>query len=328
MCVRRRFLAWAFLALSAAFSGLPAAAQEWPAQPVTIVVPYAPGGAVDIMARALSEKLTARWKQPVVVENRSGAAEVIAATSVARAKPDGYTLFLATEVGLETNPFLFSKLAYNPAADFTPISRVIEGPLVYVVRADSPVKTIQQLVQQAKDQPGKITYGSSGTGGAVHLAVNWFAIVSGNTPFTHVPYRGSAPAVQDILAGTIQFTAAPLSLVAPFIKENRLRAIATTGQARIRTLPEVPTLAELGYRDSVIHFMFGLVGPAKMSPALAAKIAGDVGAVARDPEFQARNVDANGFVLATEAPADFARYLAGNRENQRARVKAANVQLD
>lgn len=324
---RRRVLALAAFAF-AALSPLPAAAQDWPAQAVTIVVPYAPGGAVDIMARALSEKLTGRWRQPVVVENRSGAAEVIAATSVARAKPDGYTLFLATEIGLETNPFLFSKLAYNPSTDFSPITRVINGPLIYVVKADSPIHSVADLVQQAKEQPGKVSYGSSGTGGSVHLAVNWFATASGHTPFTHVPYRGSAPAVQDILANTIQFTAAPLSLVMPFIKENRLRAIATTGAVRIRTLPDVPTLAELGYKDSVVHFMFGVVGPAKMPPALAAKIATDIGEVMRDPEFQARNVEANGFVLAAETPAEFAHYLATNRENQRARVKAANVQLD
>lgn len=327
MRARCRLLALAALAWCAALPP-PAAAQDWPAQPVTIVVPYAPGGAVDILGRALAERLTARWKQPAVVENRAGAAEVIAATSVARAKPDGYTLFLATEVGLETNPFLFSKLAYNPATDFTPITRVIEGPLVYVVRADSPVRSIGQLVQQAKEQPGRVAYGSSGTGGAVHLAVNWFAVVSGDTPFTHVPYRGSAPAVQDILGGSLQFTAAPLSLVAPFIQDKRLRAIATTGTARIRTLPEVTTLAELGYRDSVIQFTFGLVGPAKMPPALAARIAADVAAVAREPEFQARQVEPNGFVLAVESPAEFAHYLVANQDKQRARVKAANVQLD
>lgn len=306
----------------------PAAAQEWPTQTVTIVVPYAAGGAVDIMARALAEKLLHRWKQPVVVENRAGAAEVIAATSVARAKPDGHTLFLATEVGLETNPFLFSKLAYNPLTDFTPITRVIEGPLVYVVRADSPMRSMQLLVQQAKEQPGKISYGSSGTGGAVHLAVNWFAIVSGNTSFTHVPYRGSALAVQDVLGGVIHFTSAPLSLVAPFIKDNRLRAIGTTGSARIRTLADVPTLAELGYKDSVVNFMFGMVGPAKMPTSLTNRIASDIGSVVRDPEFHSRNVEANGFVAVVESPTEFSHYLTTNQEKARMRVKAANVQLD
>lgn len=324
----RRFLHCLAALAMLQLSSMSAMAQEWPAQPVTIVVPYAPGGAVDIMARALAEKLTTRWKQPVLVDNRTGAAEVIAANSVARARPDGYTLFLATEVGLETNPWLFSKLSYNPITDFTHITRVIEGPLVYVVKADYPARTIQQLIQQAKEQPGKIAYGSSGAGGAVHIAVNWFGIVSGNTQFNHVPYRGSAPAVLDVLAGNVQFTAAPLSLVAPYIKANQMRAIATTGTARIRSLPDVPTLAELGYRDSAITFMFGLVGPAKMSAPLAERIAADVASVVREPEFAARNVEANGFVLALESPAEFSRYLVANQEKQKARVKAANVQLD
>ena len=305
-----------------------ASAQDWPAKPVTIVVPYSPGGAVDILARALAERLTGRWRQPVVVDNRAGAAEAIAAVSVARAKPDGLTLFLATEVGLETNPLLFSKLAYNPATDLTPITRVIEGSLVYVVRADSPYRNIKQLVQAAKEQPGKISYGSSGNGGAVHLAVNWFAKISGDTPFLHIPYRGSAPAVQDLIAGQVTFTAAPLSLVAPFIKEGRLVAIATTGQSRIQSLSSVPTLSELGYPDAVVTFMFGLVGPAKLPPDLAAKIAADVASVAHEPSFVASQIEANGFVLTTETPAQFARYLSGNAEKQRARVKAANVQLD
>ena len=327
MRTRRLLLALAVLA-SVVTQPLPVSAQDWPSQPVTIVVPYAPGGAVDIMARALAQRLQFYWKQPVVVENKAGAVESIAATGVAHAKPDGYTLFLATEVALETNPFLFSKLAYNPATDFTPITRVVEGPLVYVVRKDSPILSIQQLVQQAKGEPGKISYGSSGNGGSVHLAVNWFSIISGSTPFLHVPYRGAAPAVQDLLAGHVTFSAAPLSLVAPFIKENRLRALAITGESRIRTLADTPTLQELGYKDSVTKFMFGLVGPAKMPPKLAARISSDVGTVIRDPDFQARNVEPNGFVLAAETPESFARFLAADREKQQARVKAANVQLD
>jgi len=325
---RRPFIIGALATLSSLMLPHAGAAQDWPTQPVTIVVPYAPGGAVDIMGRALAEKLAIRWKQPVVVDNRAGGTEVIAANAVARAKPDGYTLFLATEVGLETNPFLFSKLPYNPSKDFTLITRVIEGPLVYVVRSDSPIRTIQELVQKAKEHPNQISYGSSGPGGSVHLAVNWFAIASGNTPFTHVPYRGSAPAVQDVLAGIVQFTAAPLSLLAPFIKENRLRAIATSGSTRIRTLPDVPTLTESGYKDSVIQYMFGLVGPAKMAPELAERIANDVASVMHDPEFLARNVEPNGFSLAVETPKQFERYLNDDREITKVRVKAANVQLD
>jgi len=322
----RQSVAIALFALTGLLPGS-ASAQNWPTQAVTIVVPYAPGGGLDILARALGEKLSQRWKQPVLVENKAGAAEIIAASSVIRAKPDGYTLFFATDVGLETNPFLFSKLPYNPRTDFTPITRVIEGPAIYVVRADSPTRTIGQLLRQAKENPGKVAYGSSGTGGAVHLIVNWLSVVS-DTPFTHVPYKGLAPAVADILAGVVHFSATPLSMVAPFIKEDRLRAIATTGEIRTPALPDVPTLAELGYKDSVIKFMFGLVGPARLPSSVAEKIASDVAAVTREPEFLAKNIDVHGYVLAVETPASFAQYLETNAEKQRARVKAANVRLD
>ena len=303
-------------------------AQEWPNQPVTIVVPYPPGGAADIMARRLSERLATRWRQPVVVENRAGGNEIIGAISVIKARPDGYTLLFATEVGLETNAFLYSKLPYDPKLDFTPITRVAEGPLVYVVRNDSPVRNMRELIAAAKDKPGTVSYGSSGAGGSMHLAVNWLGVVAGNVDFLHVPYKGAAPAVVDLLGGLLHFTAPPLSVVAPYIKDNRLRPIATTGAARIRSLPEVPTLTELGYRDSVIQFMFALVGPAKLPPEIASRIAADVGAVMRDPEMQSRSLEPFGFVLAVETPAEFAQFLTANQEKQRRRVKAANVQLD
>ena len=305
-----------------------ATAQEWPAQAVRIVVPYAPGGAVDMMARALAERLGQRWKQSVIVENRAGGSEVIAATTVARAKPDGYTLFLATDIGLETNPFLFTKLPYNPQTDFTPITRLAEGPLIYVVKADSPIRTLNDLIALAKQQPAKISYGSSGTGGSIHLATNWLGIVAGNVQFVHVPYKGSAPTMTDTLAGVLDFTAAPLSVVAPYVAEKRMRAIATSGSKRVRTLPEVPSFTDLGFKEAVTTFMFGLVGPAKLAPELASRIAADVGVVMREPEMKEKNVDAYGFELAVETPQAFAQYLASNRENQRARVRAANVQLD
>jgi tripartite-type tricarboxylate transporter receptor subunit TctC len=305
-----------------------ASAQEWPRQSVHLVVPYAPGGAVDIMARVLSERLSQRWKQSVVVENRAGGAEVIAASYVARAKPDGYTLFLATEIGLETNAFLFSKLPYNPQTDFTPITRVIEGPLIYVVKSDNAIRSMPDLIAAARKNPGKLSYGSSGTGGSIHLATNWLAGVAGNVQFVHAPYKGSAPTMSDLLAGVIDFTAAPLSVVAPYVADGRMRAIATSGTKRIASLPDAPSFVDLGYKDAVSHFMFGIVGPANMPPELASRIAEDVGAVMRDKDFQARNVDPFGFTLAVETPAQFSVFLRNDRENQRARVKAANVQLD
>ena len=313
------------IALSAATS---AHAQDWPKQPVRLVVPYAPGGAVDLMARALSERLAVRWKQPVVVENRAGASEVIAATYVKGAAPDGYTLFLATEVGLETNPFLFSKLAYDPQTDLTPVTRVIEGPLIYVVKSDSPVTSFQDLLARARAKPATISYGSSGAGGAIHLATHWLGVVAGDVQFVHAPYKGSAPTMSDLLAGVLDFTAAPLSVVAPYLADKRMRALATSGPKRLVVLPDVPSFAELGYARAVSQFMFGLVGPARMPPDLTRQIAADVAAVVNDRAFQEKNIDPFGFTLAIETPEQFRKFLADNRENQRARVAAANVKLD
>ncbi|HSW20018.1 MAG TPA: tripartite tricarboxylate transporter substrate binding protein [Ramlibacter sp.] len=324
---RRRLLA---ALLAAAFiHALPAtAADAWPDKPVTLVVPYAAGGGLDTFVRALAPKLSLRWKQPVVIDNRAGGTEVIAAASVIRARPDGYTLFMATDVALETNPFLFSKLPYSPLNDFTLITRLVRGSLVYVVRADSPVRTIQQLVTLGKEQPGKISYGSTGPGGMPHIAMNWFATVSGNTPFLHVPYRGSAPAMQDLLAGQVVFSAGPLSFMEPFIKEGRVRPLAVTAATRLKGLPDVPTLQELGYADTVNEFSFAVVGPPKMPAELASRIAADMGAAVNDPDFLARQVEPFGFVVSTETPPEFTRYLTSVQDKVKARVKAANVQLD
>lgn len=305
-----------------------ASAQEWPQQPVRLVVPYVAGGAVDIMARALADRLGVRWKQPVVVENRAGASEIVAATFVKDAAPDGYTLFLATEVGLETNPFLFSKLAYDPEKDFLPITRVIEGALIYVVKSDSPIKSMQDLMARAKAKPNTVSYGSSGPGGAIHLATHWLGTVAGNVQFLHVPYKGSAPTMTDLLAGQIDFTAAPLSVVGPFLESKKMRAIAVSSPARLAPLPHVPSFAELGYEKAVSQFMFGLVGPAKMPANLAKTIAADVAAVVGDKAFQERNVDPFGFKVATETPEAFRAFLLKDKEIQRLRVEAANVKLD
>jgi tripartite-type tricarboxylate transporter receptor subunit TctC len=327
MQAARRVAATLFLALLSMVA--PATAQDWPKRPVRIVVPYpAGGGAGDVIARRLGEKLSEKWKQPVVIDNKPGASEIIGATTVTQAKPDGYTLLLATEGALQTNAFLFSKLPYDPVKDFTPITRIVEGPFVYVVRSESPYTSMQQLVAAAKAQPGKVSYGSSGPGGTVHLAVHWFATTAGNVQFNHVPYKGAAARLQDLLTGLIDFTAAPVGAVSGFIRDRQMRPLALTGANRLRSLPDVPTLQELGYKDSIATFMFALAGPAGMPTEIANLIARDVAAVLKEPDFVARNVDPFGFVIVSETPAEFSRFLASDHDKQRESVKANNVRLD
>jgi tripartite-type tricarboxylate transporter receptor subunit TctC len=303
-------------------------AQEWPSKPVRVVVPYPPGTSSDSLMRAVGEKLSQKWGQPVIVENKPGAGEILSITSVTGAEPDGHTLVLTTEAGIELNPFLFSKLPYNPVTDLTPITRLIGGPLVYVVKADSPYATIGQVLDAAKKSPGTISYGSPGKGTTIHLSVNWLGVQAGNVEFIHAPYRGSTLSVQDVLGGNVHFTAAALAIVTPFITDGKLRALATTSNARLRTLPNVPTLNELGYKDSVSYFMLALSGPAKLPKAVASRIASDVRAVMREPDFQARHTEPFGYALFNDTPEEFAKFLASDREKQAARVKAANVRMD
>lgn len=316
------------VAAAAILFGASAGAQQWPQQPVKIIVPYVAGGAVDIMGRALADRLGIRWKQPVVVDNKAGGSEIVAATFVKDSPPDGNTIFLATEVGLETNAYLFSKLPYDAEKDFLPITRVVEGALIYVVRADSPYKTMKDLMAQAKTKPNTVSYGSSGPGGAIHLATAWLGTVAGDIEFLHVPYKGSAPTMTDLLAGQIEFTAAPLSVVAPFLESKKMRALAVSGPARLAPLPDVPSFTELGYEKATSQFMLALVGPAKMPPNVAAFIASEVAAVMADKAFQEKNVDPFGFKIATETPESFRAFLQKDKELQRLRVKAANVKLD
>lgn len=306
----------------------PAAAQDWPKATVRIVVPYPAGGGADVLIRKLGERLTDKWKQPVVVDNKPGAVEILGATTVAQAKPDGYTLFMSTEAALETNQFLYSKLPYDPVKDLTPITRLTEAPFVYFVRSDSPYQTLTQLLDDAKKNPGKLTYGSNGVGGNLQIAVNWLGIQAGKVDMLAVPYKGAVPQLQGVMGGEVNVSLLPAAAIAGFVADKRVRPLATTGATRLRTMPDVPTTIELGYKDTVVNFMFALSGPANLPADISRKIARDVAAVLKDPEFAAKNLEPFGFIPVGDTPEEFAKFLAVDREKQRERVKAANVKLD
>ncbi|HSV82816.1 MAG TPA: tripartite tricarboxylate transporter substrate binding protein [Ramlibacter sp.] len=306
----------------------PAAAQEWPKNPVRIVVPYPAGaGAADTLARKLGERLAQKWKQPVVIDNKPGAVEILAATAVAQARPDGYTLLLSTDAALETNQFLYAKLPYDPVKDLTPVTHLVDSPFVYVVNSESPHRTMHQLVAAARQQPGRVSYGSNGLGGNIHITVNWLARLAG-VEFLHVPYKGSVAILQDLVAGRVDFTPLPLAPMAGFIKDNRVRVLATSGSSRLSVLPAVPTLEELGYKDTAVKIMFALSGPANLPADIADRIARDAAQVLKDPDFVSSNLDPFGLVPVGSSPQEFARFLATDREKQKIRVKAANVKLD
>lgn len=325
----KRICAAALASVMLAVVPLPADATTWPAQPVRIVVPYPAGaGAADVLSRRLGEKLAVIWKQPVIIDNRPGGSEIIGATAVANAKPDGYTLLLSTEAALETNQFLFSKLPYDSGAAFTPITRLAEGPYLFVVGANSSLRTFEQLVAAIKSRPGQVSYGSGGPGSPPHLAVEWFANTAGKLQLMHVPYKGAAERLQATLTGTIDFTASPVGPVLPLVMDKKLQALATTGSTRLHALPAVPTMAELGLPEATNSFMFALSGPAGMPSELANQIARDIASVLSQPGFREKVIEPLGLEAVLDTPAEFARFLTKNRDVQRARVRAANVKLD
>lgn len=259
----RRTLVLGPLALAAALAAghLPAAAQAYPAKPIHLVVGYAAGGSTDSVARLLGQKLAEELGQPVIVENKPGAGATIASDYVAKAAPDGYTLFMST-IANTINTTLYKRLSFDFERDFAPVSLVATVPNVLVVNPEVPAKTVKEFIALAKSKPGGINFGSSGSGSSVHLSGELFNMVAG-VQLTHVPYKGSAPAAVDLMSGQIQAMFDNLSTALPFIKAGKLRALAVTSAERSPAAPDIPTMAEAGLPECEVLSWFALVAPAK-----------------------------------------------------------------
>lgn len=244
-------------------SALPALAADWPSKPVRFVVPFAPGGSSEIVARALSAELGKTLGQNVFVENKPGAAGNIAMQEVANATDD-HSLILGHIGTLAVNPYIFPKLPYDPIKDFTPITLISKVPSLYVVHPDLPVKSLKEFVAYAKSKPGQLNYGSAGNGSAGHLAFEYLKMVS-ETFVLHVPYRGTGPMLTDLLAGRLQAAAVGAPALMQFIKSGKLRCIATGTTTRLPQLPDVPTVAEQGYKGFEMTQWYGLLAPSKLA---------------------------------------------------------------
>jgi len=283
------------LAAAAAVAALPITAfaqAKWPDKPIRIIVPFSPGGGTDTLARLVSEKLTAATKWTIVVENKPGGGGNIGLDAVAKAAPDGYTLGLGQTANLAVNPTLYKKMPYDALKDFTPIVLVATQPVVLVVKADSPYKSLADLVNAARAKPGDLSMGSAGSGTIGHLTGELLAREA-KVKFLHVPYKGAGPALTDLLGGNVQFGFLTLPSVASMLKANRLRALAVTSEKRIAALPNVPTVAESGYKGFVTESWYGLVGPAKLPPSVVAAINSEVEKVLKQPDVIAK-LDAEG----------------------------------
>ncbi|NVO15346.1 MAG: tripartite tricarboxylate transporter substrate binding protein [Rhodoplanes sp.] len=255
--------------------GTPLAAQvKFPTRPVVMVVPFPPGGGTDTGSRFLAQKLSERWKQTVIVENRPGAAGNIGLEYASKAKPDGYTIMMGNIGTQSINPSLYKNLAYNPDTAFQPIALVAELPLVAVVTPSLNVKTVGELIALAKAQPGDLTYGTSGSGSAMHLAAALFEDGAGVT-LTHVPYKGGGPAIQDVIGGHIKMSFATILETSGHLKSNRLRAVAVTSAKRSPAMPDLPTVAETGLPGFDSISWIGLLAPAGTPKDIVDQIAAD-----------------------------------------------------
>jgi len=302
-------------------------AQTYPSKPVRIVVPYTAGGPADLLVRGLGQKLTDAWGQQIVVENKPGANEIIAAQDVAKSPPDGYNFLLASDAVFSLNAYLYSKLPYDPVKDFTPVSRLVNANLMLVARPDLPATTVRELVDYAKSNPGKLNYGSVGAGGVNHLAMAWFNTQNG-LEMQHVPYKGLVQGLQDIMTNRLDVMFAVIGGAAPHLKAARMKGLATSGKARNALIPEVPTFAEAGYPNFDASFYFGLAAPAGTPREMVAKMAEEAGKIVRTAEFREKYLFNLGFEAVGDSPAEFAAYLRQDRELAAKKVQASGAKLD
>jgi tripartite-type tricarboxylate transporter receptor subunit TctC len=268
MIGRREFL----IAATGGLLAMPQArAQSYPSRPVRIIVPTVAGGTVDVITRLIANDLSARLGASFVVDNRSGAGNTLGSREAARADPDGATLLMSSASGQVISPLVYKAIDYDPIRSFAPIGLVAEGSIILVVNPSLPLKSVAELVTHAKVNPGKVNYGSAGTGTVPHLTGELFKAAAG-IDLVHVPYRGGALSIADVIAGNVQLTFEASSPLLPHIRDGRLRALAVTSKARIPDLPDVPTAAESGYGDLVVTTWTGLFAPAGTDPAIVGKL--------------------------------------------------------
>ena len=312
---------------AAAFACGTALAQgAFPTHAVTIIVPFPPGGGTDTGARIVAQKLGAKWGQTVIVENKGGAAGSIGADMVAKAKPDGYTILMGNIGTQAINPSLYKKLPYDPATAFAPISLVAELPLAMMVNPAVPATSAKEFVALAKSQPGKLSYSSSGAGGAPHLAAEMFKEATG-TFILHVPYRGGGPAISDLLAGHVQVSFMTVLEASGHVKAGKLRALAVTSSKRVGALPDVPTLAETVVPGFNSISWIGLLAPAATPKDVVEKISADVREVLAADDVKAKLLEL-GAIPSGTTPAQFQQLIGADTRRYAQVIQDKKITVD
>jgi len=300
-------------------------AQDYPNRPIKVVVPFSPGGAVDGPMRAIAEHLGKRLKQQVIIENKPGAGATIGAEMVAKSPADGYTLLLASQT-VTISASLYPKLSFNPIDDFVGISLLGREPGVLVVHPSVPVKNVAELVAHVKARPGDVNYSSSGNGSGQHLFMAMFTSMAGIQP-VHVPYKGSGQATTDLLAGTVQMSIPGTQAMLKHISAGKLKALATTGVARSPLLPDVPTLAESGYKDYSAYVWMGLLAPKGTPPAIVAQLQRELKATLATPEVT-NFMNEAGIEIVGSTPAQMDTYFREERDRWARIVKQTGAKID
>jgi len=302
---------------------LPSAAEDFPAKPIRLIVPFPPGGPNDIIARVIGQRMSEIVHQPIVIDNRGGQAGVLGTDAIAKSAPDGYTIGIVSASALSISPTM-EKVAYDVARDFAPITLVATVPEMLVVASSVPARDTKELVALAKAEPGKLNFASAGTGGITHLAGELFKLTA-KIDIVHVPYRGAAPAINDLLGQQVQMAFLDLPVILPHIKAGTLRAIVLGAKERVPTAPDVPTTAEVGMPDILIENWYGMIAPAGTPPPIIDRLNRVATEAMADPAVKEKLAD-QGLALVPQTPEQFRAYIASETARWAKVIKDAGVE--
>jgi tripartite-type tricarboxylate transporter receptor subunit TctC len=299
----------------------------WPSKPVRVVVAYPPGGGIDVLARQLAERLTRQWGQPVVVENKPGANTILAAETVAKAPPDGYTVLFTTDATFSINPHLYARLPYDARRDFIPVTMLVLLQQLLVANPSLPADTLPELIALAKKNPGTINYASYGSGSQPHLSGEMLKYKAG-IDLVHVPYKGISLAVPAVMAGEVQLTFAGIATSMGPLKAGRIKALAIGGAKRSPLLPQVPTFAELGFPEVETHAWFGLFLPAGAPQEAVMRLYQDSRKLLEEAEFRQKQLIDKGYEVVASPPAEFAAYIEKDSASRARAVKISGAKAE
>ena len=317
------------LAASALFAlgAAPSMAQTpYPSKPITMIVPFSAGGTTDILARVVGQALSTELGQSIIIDNRPGAGGNIGGQAAARAAGDGYTLFMGTVGTHAINEALYKKMPFDPVKDFAPLTRVANVPNLLVAHPSQPFKTVKEMMAYAKANPGKLNFGSSGSGSSIHLSGELFKSMT-HLDMVHVPYKGSAPAITDLLGGQVDFSFQNVNAVLPHLRSGKLRAIAVTGSQRSPVLPDVPTLAESGVKGAEVYSWQGMAAPRGLPADVKSRLAKAAIVAVQQPDIRKRFVE-QGLEIVGNTPEEFTRFQAQENERWKTLIQTRKITAD